>query len=319
MKFFFTFLSLITLSSSFREGFIQEYDEKVKEAYSEYLVTEHYNPDYDYGLKLVKGLIDGEIRYGFCFYSENSRDYYVRVSYNNQNYKIDATSRGDIQAVALDLKEGDTFSILVYSSRSDVVESLGKFKNIQIMSKSDFNQVEDKNLGRGKGSQLSSLKADFEFNQEWFYLTAFLILVACGVIIFVYYRRRQGLFNKEIRSQNVFNFREFISSNFDASQSQVYNEADYEVIEEGDYSKESGVENEEETYFEKHYAWARDEDETSGFDLNGYLQSKGFVTEYRILSEDEKNLIMLELMRLKDEKRITRDEYLEETAKLWKK
>ena len=137
----------------------------------------------------------------------------------------------------------------------------------------------------------------------------------CALVIFIYYKRRQGLFNQEIRSQNVFNFREFISSNFEVpgTSSQSYEETDFEVIEEDDEEETSS------SFFDEHYSWAREEEERTDFDINSYLQDKGFITDYSILSEEEKNLIMLELMLLRDKKQITRDEYLEETAKLWKK
>ena len=43
------------------------------------------------------------------------------------------------------------------------------------------------------------------------------------------------------------------------------------------------------------------------------------MTDYRIVSTEEKNKIMLELMRLKEQKVITPDDYLDEVSELWKK
>ena len=132
MKFMLAVLSLLTIAG-FKDEFITDFDQKVNEAYNEYAVTEYYNQNY--GIKLVKGLLDGEVRYGFCFYSENSKDYYVRVSYQNKIYQLPTDGRGDVQAVALNLKEGDMFSIVVYNSRSKSQEPFSEFKNIQIMKK----------------------------------------------------------------------------------------------------------------------------------------------------------------------------------------
>lgn len=327
MFYILTFLSILTLGNSFGKEFIDDFDRKVNDAYSEYTAIEHYDESYPYGIKLVRGIIAGEVRYGFCFYSAQSKDYYVRVSYQGKLYRVSTDSRGDVQAVALNLKEGDTFSIIVYNSRSETQEPISTFKDIKIMSKAEFENLESKQSGLGKGVKLTRLESEFNMSPEtWYLIVAVLIILACVLIVYIYYKKRQGLFNQEIRSQNAFNFREFISSNFGITDqnSEPYEEADYEVIDddyqdEVDEDKAEEKDEDQESYFEEHYSWARDEDERSGFNITEYLQNKGYVTDYSVLSENEKNQIMLELMRLKDEKRITRDEYLEETAKLWKK
>ena len=54
-------------------------------------------------------------------------------------------------------------------------------------------------------------------------------------------------------------------------------------------------------------------------DIKAYLQDLGYVTEYSALSEDEKNNIMIELMKLKEQGKISLDDYYEESAELWKK
>ena len=68
-----------------------------------------------------------------------------------------------------------------------------------------------------------------------------------------------------------------------------------------------------------HYSWARDEDVRSDFNIKKHLQELGFITDYRIIDSEEKNKIMLELMRLKEQKTITQDDYLYEVSELWKK
>ena len=52
-------------------------------------------------------------------------------------------------------------------------------------------------------------------------------------------------------------------------------------------------------------------------DISLILQEKGFNTNYKELSMDEKNKVMLELMRMKDFKEITSEEYRSEVIKLW--
>lgn len=317
MKYILAFLSLAILASSRGEEVFQEFDEKIKEAYSEYVLEEHYDENYPYGIKLVIGNLGGKIRYGFCFYSDDPNAYYVRVYYKDKLYAVESNSRGDVQAVALDLPEGSTFALLIFDSVHDEEMPLPKFKNLKIMSKTEFEQLENKFQGMSKGAALTRLKPEFKLAPDfWFYMFAVSIILVCGLVIFIFYKRRQGLFNKEIRSQNVFNFREFLSSSFEFPQEATdeYEEAEYEVMEE--YEEEEQAE--QEPRFGA-YPWARYEEEKSGFNIGEYLRDKGYVTDYNFLSESEKNQIMLELMRLKDEKTITHDEYLEEIMKLWKK
>ena len=61
------------------------------------------------------------------------------------------------------------------------------------------------------------------------------------------------------------------------------------------------------------YPWARYEEEKATSTSENTSETRAYVTDYNFLSESEKNQIMLELMRLKDEKTITHDEYLEES------
>ena len=54
-------------------------------------------------------------------------------------------------------------------------------------------------------------------------------------------------------------------------------------------------------------------------DIKAYLNDKGYITDYSVLSEEEKNNIMIELMKLKEKGMISLDDYYEESAELWKK
>ena len=47
------------------------------------------------------------------------------------------------------------------------------------------------------------------------------------------------------------------------------------------------------------------------------LQNKGFNTNYKELSNDSKNEIMLELMKMRHLQEITDEEYRSEVIKLW--
>jgi hypothetical protein len=313
MKYFMTLLSVVILSSSAREDFTNSYSALVDEAYTEYIEEKHENPNYDYGITLIKGLINNQVRYGFSFYNENAKSYYIRVYYNGRLYQVDTDSRGDVQVVALNLQEGDVFSLVVFDSKNSVKEALPEFENITIMTKEEFNALEVRKTGQGKGVSLTRLRTTIIFDSSiWIYLGAFLIVAGCALIIFIYYKKRKGLFAPEMRSQNVFNFREFLSTSFEMTEPQ---DDDYEET----VAEEIPEQSDPDYVPVQHYPWSRVEDESSGFDIGGYLRNKGYITDYRLLGEEEKNKIMMELMYLRDQRLITKDEYLEETSRLWKK
>lgn len=72
-------------------------------------------------------------------------------------------------------------------------------------------------------------------------------------------------------------------------------------------------------YFKKEEKDTTEEKVEEVVDIKAYLREKGYITNYASLSEEEKNRVMLELIKLKNEKRISQDRYYEETGELWKK
>ena len=72
-------------------------------------------------------------------------------------------------------------------------------------------------------------------------------------------------------------------------------------------------------YFKKEEKDTTEEKIEEVVDIKAYLREKGYITNYASLSEEEKNRVMLELIKLKNEKRISQDRYYEETGELWKK
>ena len=65
--------------------------------------------------------------------------------------------------------------------------------------------------------------------------------------------------------------------------------------------------------YEKNMKYDFDEER----DISELLKQKGFDTNYSSLSTDDKNKIMLELMKMKEFNEITNEEYRAEVIKLW--
>lgn len=313
-----TFLILLTLiTTSFVSDFTDQFDSEVNSAYSSYVSFDEYeNPNYS--LKVIYGSMNGEVRFGICFYSLQAGDYSVKVSYLGRQYSLPENGRGDVSAVAVDFQAGETFSVLVFD-RDGHYQYSGCFLNIEVMTINEFNALSSTATGLGAGSELTKLQSIHSSDPlTVFYFVLMGIAALCVIAIIIIYVRKKGMFDPKIKAEPGFNFREFIDKAPLEPEIQLTRnipEIQKEIppvipIKEPSIIPAGSIRN---------YSWVRDEEEHSGFDVAAHLKDLGFITDYALDGEDEKNRIMLELMKLRDEKKITRDDYLEETTKLWKK
>lgn len=317
-----TFLILLTLiTTSFVSDFTDRFDSEVNSAYSSYASFDQYeNPNYS--LKVIYGAMNGEVRFGICFYSLQAGDYSVKVSYLGRQYSLPENGRGDVSAVALDFQTGETFSVLVFD-RDGHYQYSGRFLNIEVMTINEFNLLSSTATGLGAGSELTKLQFIRTSDPlTIFYFILMGIAALCVIAIIIIYVRKKGVFDPKIKSESGFNFREFINQG-PLEQETPPSQETPEIIPERIKETEPVIPAIEPTTIPagsiRNYSWVRDEEEHSGFNVADHLKDLGFITDYALVGEDEKNRIMLELMKLRDEKKITRDDYLEETTKLWKK
>ncbi len=313
-----TFLILLTLiTTSFVSEFTDQFNSEVNSAYSAYATFDEYeNPNYS--LKVIYGAMNGEVRFGICFFSFQAGDYSVKVSYLGRQYSLPENGRGDVSAVAMDFQAGETFSVLVFD-REGHYQYSGRFLDIEVMSLNDFNALSVPVEGLGAGSELTKLQSIRTSDPlSIFYFSLLGIAALCVVAIIIIYVRKKGMFDPKAKPEPGFNFREFLNQD----NREPENRPSFEVPETLQESAPA-IQAQEPTVIPagsiRNYSWVRDEEEHSGFNVTEYLKDQGFITDYVLDGEDEKNRIMLELMKLRDQKKITHDDYLEETAKLWKK
>src|SRR5690606_11966949 len=133
------------------------------------------------------------------------------------------------------------------------------------------------------------------------------------IIIFIFFKRKKGVFSEEKRKDNVFNYREYLNDLVANQNNETYQD-DSIIIPQDEV-------NEEQVKPEKAYERQRFyEDEVDDFiDIEKVLREKGYKTDYKVASEEEKNQIMLELMKMRDLHEISQTQYREEIIKLWKK
>lgn len=304
----------VTPASENRENYLNEIDK----AYKEYSYQEYSNEYYN--IIIVEGIINDKVHQGIFFFNDVARSYnlYLINTDNNRLYYPTQTSRGDIFALSLLLDEDVNYEISIFNK--DFIQQSTFFEFSLEPKTIEEIKTSATNIGQNKGSvpiDLKLVKKPFTISSDVLQiLIAFLIGIigVCAFVIFYYKKRGKGMFAAEYKSENVFNFKEFIESS-----SFIEDTNNTESIK-NEYQKEDNISNQsldstKETY--KRY-YRNVEEEYSGFDIKKHLNSKNLSSEYSNLDSIEKNKIMLELMTLKNKNIITNDDYLEETMKLWK-
>lgn len=284
-----------------------EFNDEVKDAYEVYIELYNFKtPNYE--LRVIKGIANDTPSYGIYFFSEEANKYQLVLESKDKEYNIKSfNNRGDIKALAI--KEINISYILkIYSNGKE--QHLGEDVTIKPFTEGEFLSNNNLIKGNDKGCKVTNLSNVSEFKIEYLMVGSSFVILGCVLIIYVFAKMKKGKFDKEKRKEGVFDFKEFITREIEEKEINEFEIINIEAEKE---------EKEEETVREIYSKVGRyDEDEKSNFSIETYLQDKGFVTNYKIASEDEKRSIMLELMRLRDEAKITNDEYLEEAYRLWK-
>ena len=295
--------ALLSVTTQTKDEFISE----VKDAYSKYQITFDYNtPNYE--ISVVRGICNSKCVYGLYFYSVDANRYEVRL-FGEKEYTVNKTKRGDVSLIAIsNIKEDITVEVYLGENKQ-------YFGNLVLSSFNESDLV-DYNVGNGKGAPISKLRSgDLSF-LGYYLIACCVVILFSMVVVFIFYKKKKGMFDKSIRSEGVFNFKEFLNTDIEEEER---NEIDIDNV----IDLEEEAPNTEVVEEKSVYKKVKDEDfygdGESGFPLKEYLADKGFVTDYSMIGEEEKDQIMLELIKLKNEKKITNDEYLDEVYKLWKK
>ena len=310
----FSFLLGASPASESKENYLNEIDE----AYNDYSYQEYSNDYYD--IIVVEGIINGKVHQGIFFFNDVSRNYkvYLINTKNERLYYPKETSRGDVSVVSLLLDKADSYEVSVFNK--DLIQQSTIFEFSMEPKTVEEVKANSTNVGQNLGTtsvSLKLLKKPFNIQAD---LVQVIIAISIGLIgvcvfvIFYYKKRGKGMFAIENKTENIFNFKEFIESN-----NYEENIIDTQIVSD-EYHRTDSVQdivkgNNKEVY--KRY-YRNVEEEYSGFDIKEHLISKNLPTEYSGLDSIEKNKIMLELMTLKNKEIITNDDYLEETMKLWK-
>lgn len=286
-----------------------DFDEKINKSYEKYAEYYDYTND-NFSLKIIRGKVNGKYTYGICFSNAFAKTYNIELYSEGEKFILESDRRGDICVLALSEIKSE---YVIYVYKDSEVVNLPVKAIIQPFDESDFVQSGASKIsyGENKGATITKLSKEKNVNFDYLLPGICFISVGCLIIILIFAKTKKGMFSKEKRKEGTFNFKEFLSSEFNEEPKSEFDIIDINPLEE--------TNDEAETEREIYQKSLRDDEfEESNFPLADYLRDKGFITDYKFASEDEKQKIMLELMKLKDDKKITEDEYLEEAYKLWK-
>lgn len=282
----FLLISFIPLAKPRNEINEEQFMEEIDRNYGYYMQVENASNDY-FSMIVVKGIYNDKASYGISFTSTKQAEYYLLIKTSGYTYKLITDSNQDSSAIAIDA----TFNIeLFVYDKDDRLQSYTKelesFKNNEVDTSSYIK-------GSNEGREFSALKL-YSPKSNYYEAIIYVILsVIClsVIILTILFVKKKGMFDKQKRKEGVINMRELVEEETRDTENNDYVEIVKEVEEKNEMVS----------------------------DIKAYLRDLGYITEYAILSEEDKNRIMLELIKLKNSNKINVDKYYEETYELWKK
>ena len=311
---FLSFISFIavgssTLSKESIEKTQMDFLDSVEKGYQYYGNYETIEFD-EFSLLIVKGIYNDSPCYGLSFVSATANSYYLVLETKSSSFTM--PKNGNNGSLAIAIKADINYTVSIYDSNDKKVEM--KEINLPKFSSNEFNYSSAIN-GQATGVKFTTLT---EFKTRLPFLPVLLITLASltGFVLLVLgvlFVLKKGYFNKEKRKEGVISMRDIYEAETDDIETDGIS-FDYEEKKE-DYSSADELipvinPNKRED----------DEPAISKVDnIKDYLRDKGFFVDYNVLSEEEKNKIMMELIKLKNDGLITLDAYYKETYELWKK
>lgn len=305
------FLALIPITKDLpnAEDIQNQFLDAVDDEYQQYQILNdlsYYSTDLE--LIVVRGIYNNLPCYGISFYSDK---FDVVISTVDGLYSLPQTSKRSSSIIAL--KAEMTYEIVVLTDKGEEY----KLPKTILLSKFINDDLNLNEMTIGKNNFKPFQKVDIYTYRLPFYKSLIIVLISisslCLVMIIIMFIMKKGFFNKEKRKQGILDIRSILEAETEDKANDVFDDIKDSIMANNDNVIDAKASIIEENY----------EDEETHLeeieDLKGYLQSLGFITDYNVLSEEEKNLVMLELMKLKDTKRISLKKYYEETYQLWKK
>ena len=293
------FLSLVPISSKLDSN---DFYDKVGKSYDYYETITDTNTT-NYELIIIRGLIKNKAYYGIYFNSNEGYKNNLQLIYEDTRYEV-VSKEEDGSFIIISIRSENIYELVLRNDGKD--QTIAKLE-IFLPSSVDKNEMV---VGEGLGPvdvELKMAKLNSPIVEYAIYVSIGIIGVSVLIILLMFIFHK-GFFNKEKRKMGIINTREIYDSKT-------------ETLKDTDFITPIEAVKEEEINVNDHYDHY-DNNETKEYevkDIKEYLKSYGYNTNYSSLNDDEKNQIMLRLMFLKDNHKISLDDYYEETKQLWRK
>ena len=328
MRLLFLFLSFISMmipkTKALTKNEIEEYQlgfiDQVENKYQYYEIFETIEFD-EFSLVIVKGIYNNSGCYGISFVSTNQNEFYLVLETSSSSFEL---PNDGIGSRAIAIKADISYAVLVYDKNDNKVDmkkiTLNKF------NESDFDKTTAilGNNASGPFTALVSHKATLKFLPVL--LITFSVMIGIvGITILILFLTKKGLFDKEKRKEGVISMRDIYEANTNDLENDGISFDDIEEPNEEDDEGDEKIVYDNTTpstvipVINPNKREDDDEIVEKVTDIKKYLQDQGFFTDYKVLSEEEKNKIMMELIKLKNDSMISMDAYYKETYELWKK
>lgn len=277
---------------------LDEYLSNVNTAYDKYNICVEEKENYT--VAVVQGICNGSISCGVFLSSYESGAYVVKIFVDEKEYALSTDSRKDTLVYSVNIPNKKTF-VCVYDKVGNTSTKRWEME-LTVHSEDDLNALGNVNVGMNQGVEVSAMTRQYSLRSIIIFVIAissFIVVVGILVIVFLK-KNKKGVFNENLEENDLKYF-------------DIKNDDNEEINNDNNIVLED---NEVKEVYEKRAYYDTDEDT---LDVKEILKNNNYRTDYQNMSEEEKNKVMIFLMQLRYEKKISEEQYKEEANRLWRK
>lgn len=301
MRFIFLILSFFNIGA-FANVKIEDFNNNIHHGYEIYEEIVNESNQY-YSLKVVWGINNNKVNYSIYFYNETPKALRMLIMVDNQIYTLPSDTRNDIAVQAFNASKSDNLKVIIMDKENHIYSEKTL---VTARDKNDFLlKVINPVNGLQEGMKVTKLKRYNAIkNYSMIIFALFSVIILTSAIIIVLIITRKGVFGQDYDQVEPYIYQPINPLDDNVWDANVIEDVQYEEID--DTPK---------TVYNKmmHY----EDDIELEFDVSNYLKGKGFDVNYPTLTESQKELIMLELMMMRDTKIISLEQYNYEVIRLW--
>lgn len=284
------------LSSLLKVNAVSSFNDTVNENYEYYRSCINETTD-SYSLSVYEGIYKGDVRLAINYIPNTNYSYYKLMVYMNDNYYYLKSSKNVINLPVVSFEQDFTL-VVIDTYKNQIINNY----DVTISNASDIKSASDVIKGLNNPS---AKVVKPSLNSTFTTITSYIWIIGLALLgfffSFISYKKSTASFlYKPQKDSSNFDFKAFLAAD-DASFPPVKGD---EIKTENDLS-----------------AQEKTEEIVESIDAINYLKEKGYPidSDMNDVAEDVKNQMMMTLMSLKDNKQISKEEYLKVVMMIWKK